>query len=237
LKNEIKLKRTPTAYAADFQGNFFLGFADGTLSKYSNDGELIENYSLPNASSVTLIDAQNNLKPFLFYFDNQEIKILDRFATVPKIYPLAEFGIQIGLMTCPAPDGDIWVVENNPQRLKKISPNRKATLLEIQPILGDSISRMIAYQNLVFIGHEKGIHAFDQFGGEIYLFELSNVKSFQLVGSELIVYTSTEMFRLEAATGAVTKQTSLPMSIEGAFRLKQLHVFIEDRELSFYEEK
>ena len=107
----VDLTQNPSSYTVDYQGNFFLGFEDGKLLKYSPEGEVLENFSLSNYSSITSIDVQNNLKPFLFYFDNQRITILDRFSSVPKNYLLSDLGLEIGMAACPAPDGDFWIIE------------------------------------------------------------------------------------------------------------------------------
>ena len=218
---EPTLKSAPTAYSADFQGNLYIGFNDGGLSKFSPEGDFIENYALFNASSVTLIDVQNNLKPFLFYADNQEIKILDRFATVPKVYPLSEFGIQFGMMACPAPDGDIWVAENNPQRLKKINPNRKSTLLEIQVMLGDSSQKMQAYQNFLFISTPDEVHVFDQFGGKLYSLKVSECNGFQIFENTLMIYNAKSVFEVQPTNGEILDEYSAPPRLNGLVKTRK----------------
>ncbi|WP_420577329.1 hypothetical protein [Ekhidna sp.] len=225
--------KQPTAFSVDYQNNIYMGFSDGGLTKYDSEGELLENFSLSNASSVVLIDVQNNLKPFLFYFDNQQITILDRFSTVPKNYFLADFDVQLGMMACPAPDGNFWVVENNPQRLKKISPLRKSTVLEVQLQLGDSINKMQAYQNLLFISHTNGLHVLDQFGGKIYSVDLLGTTGFQLIGNKVLVFSKMKITRLNF-TGEVETELYKPELSEGTLKVKESFLFIKDRTINFY---
>ncbi len=214
---EIKLRKSPTAYTVDFQGNFYLGFIDGSLIKYDVRSAKQENFSLPNTSSISLIDVQNNLKPFIFYFDIQQIIILDRFSTVPKLYPLSEFNVQIVAMTCPAPDGDFWVVENNPLRLKKINPLRKNALLEVQVSLGDSIQKMQAYQNLLIICDENGIHAFDQFGSFLYKVVQKGLTNFQFDNGYLLAFTKDSYLKIDPFKGQLISDNALPRINQGAF--------------------
>ncbi|NQZ74782.1 MAG: hypothetical protein HRT61_01515 [Ekhidna sp.] len=197
-----QLQKTVAAYSVDNNDNFYLGFTDGSLTKYDEVGNLLENYALPNKSSITLIDVQNTLRPFLFYFDNQQVVILDRFSSVPKIYHLRDLNIQFGMLACPAPDGDLWIIENNPQRLKKINPQRMVLVLELQMNLGDSLTKMQAYQNLLLISNRKQLIALDQFGGELYRISLPGINSFQIRNQELLVTTERELITLDLLSGS-----------------------------------
>ena len=232
---EIKLAKTPTSYSADYQGNFYLGFSDGGLTKFNSQGDLLENFSLSNTSAITLIDVQNNLKPFLFYFDNQQITILDRFSTVPKNYPLSDLGIQLGMMACPAPDGDFWIAENNPQRLKKVNPGRKSLILEVQVKLGDSLQKMQAYQNLLIIAHRNGIHTFDQYGGKLYSIFLDDLLTMQLFQGQLFLYSTKKVLQINPISGKVLIEHSTPSySLDGMLKIGDQYLIIDERTLTFY---
>ena len=148
------------------------------MLKFNAEGVQISNYSLPNQSAITLIEAQNSLKTFLFYFDNQQIITLDRFNTIPKIYDLSDYEVNLGLSACPSPDENFWVIENNPMRIKKIDPLRKTTILEVQTNLGDSIRFMRAYKNLLIVLSEQALHVFDQFGSKSKTAESFGVSPF-----------------------------------------------------------
>lgn len=229
------INQQPVSQAVDFQGNIYLGFADGRLSKYGPDGEFLQNFSLSNNSAISLIDAQNNLKPFLFYFDNQTITILDRFSTIPKIYHLADFGVEFGMMACPAPDGDIWVIENNPQRLNKVNLLRKSTVIEAQISLGNTIRMMQAYQNFLFVGDEKGIHFFDQFGGFVRSIEIEDLLNFHIKDGNLVVFTRKEMLSFSLSKSTVQNKINLPdLPFQAAFKMEEGYLFVENKRLSFF---
>ena len=230
----IKLKASPSTYSSDFQDNFYLGFSDGSLIKFDLNASQKENFSLPNQSAISLIDVQNNLRPFLFYYDIQQITILDRFSSVPKEYPISEFDLDLVIAACPAPDGDFWVMENNPLRLKKINPLRKTTLLEVQISVGDSIKKIQAYQNILIVGDEDGIHAFDQFGSLLYEAACKNLLNFQLINESLILLSKKESIRINLFTGKETLRSNLPERHDGAIYLSDKLLLVKKDSLTLY---
>lgn len=232
----LPLKKNVTAYAVDIKGDFYLGFNDGGLNKYDSNGNFLESFSLSNTSSITLIDVQNNLKPFLFYYDIQQITILDRFSSVPKNYSLSDYSLEIAMMACPAPNGDFWVIENNPQRLKRVDPLRKAMILELQILLGDSIHRMQAYQNILVIGNESGILVFDQFGGLMKKLPLDGSNSFQIANGLLYAFTNSEIHEIDLFKAEVISTIKKPANAGLMFKSKDAFLSIEKRGIIFYKQ-
>ncbi|SNT02504.1 hypothetical protein SAMN05421640_2055 [Ekhidna lutea] len=232
----IAIKQIPTAFAMDSRSNIFLGFADGSLSRHNSTGKLLENFSMPNSSAITLIDVQNSLKPFLFYYDNQQVAILDRFSAIPKIYSISDFEVSFAMMACPAPDGDIWIIENNPQRLKKINPRRKNTVLEVQISIGDSTRQMLAYQNFLIIGDEKGVHFFDQFGGHIQSISLIGLRNFYVEKGDLNVYAQNTLFSVNIGGLTLGEQKKVPNAEAlGILMINDTLISIENKKLTFYQ--
>lgn len=230
----IELGSTPTSSTTDYQGNLFTGFASGRLTKYDPNGKILENFSLSNNSSITLIDVQNNLRPYLFYFDNQQITILDRFSSVPKVYQLSDFNLEIGLMTCPAPDGDFWIVENNPQRLKKVNPLRKVTVLEIQVSIEDSIGRMQAYQNILAISGKKNVFLFDQFGGLLHTLKFDDLTNYQIINDVLYVFTDTEIHKVDPFKGIINSTVQKPANTGIMLKSRDGFLAVNGKYVTYY---
>ncbi|WP_462252176.1 hypothetical protein [Ekhidna sp.] len=231
----IDLAQNPSSYTVDYQGNIFLGFEDGKLLKYSAEGQVLENFSLSNYSSITSIDVQNNLKPFLFYFDNQRITILDRFSSVPKNYLLSDLDLEIGMAACPAPDGDFWIIENNPQRLKKIDPLLQTTVLEVQIQVGDSIKRIQAYQNILIIGSEEGMKILDQFGGVIQDLEINGFIDFQIDKGRLYCISNEEVIEINPYKGTVKKALANPSKNNALLKSNDLFLSLENKRITYYQ--
>lgn len=226
LIKTIKLPGVPTAYSIDIQQNLYFGFEDGTVVKYDSEGNEKLNYSLPNQSAVTLIEAQNALKTFLYYFDTQQIITLDRFNTVPKIYDLHTYDITLALQACPSPDENFWVIENNPTRIKKVDPLRSATVLEVQTNVGDTVRFMRTYKNLLLILTQKDLQIFDLFGSRINEIDRIDAQYFQIVNDQVILASSDQLITLDPFNGTITEEEELPV--------KNTSVFLRTKYYSFY---
>lgn len=226
---------TPISYSVDIQDNIYIGLEDGTMLRFDSKGDQTLSYSLPNQSSITLIEAQNTLKTFLFYADNQQIITLDRFSTVPKIYDLAEYGVSFGLMACPSPDENFWVVENNPMRLKKIDPLRKINILEIQTNLGDSIKFMKSYKNLLLVLGNEEMHILDQFGSTLKRLSL-DASYFQIVDNHLVLISRGQLLTVDPFSGEEVKKEIPPFQeVLNVLKTHQRTFFIKENSILVYE--
>lgn len=209
LQKEIVLQSSPTAYSVDIQENFYVGFEDGSMLKFDSEGKQLSSYSFPNQSGITLIEAQNSLKTFLFYFDTQQIITLDRFNTIPKVYDLSDYDVNLALSACPSPDEHFWVIENNPMRIKKIDPLRKATLLEVQVALGDSIRFMRAYKNLLIILSDKELHTFDLFGSKLHSFENIDASYFQIKDEDIMLLSGNKLLTINPFSSQIENKVEV----------------------------
>lgn len=235
LDKTIELTETPSSYSVDVQGNIYLGYAHGKMTKYNSDGEELLNYSLSNQSKISLIEAINSLKIFLFYQDNQQITILDRFSAVPKNYHLRELGVDFGMMACPSPDNHYWVIENNPQRLKKIDPNTGSLVMEIQVSLGDDIYFMRSLQNLLIVCEGTHLYLFNQFGSLLNTIKLPGTRYAQMAGDHLLVFDGNGFRQIDPLTGKIISTTKSPNpEAWGGMKSKERYLMVSSDALRFY---
>lgn len=234
VDTSIELPSEASAYSVDIQDRIYIGFEDGQMLTYDDTGVEIQHYSFSNLSSIGLIEAQNYLKIFLFFFDIQQIAILDRFSTVPKTYPLRDYGINMGMMACPAPDQTIWVVENNPQRLKKIDPGRQTTLIEVQTTIGDTISFMRTYKNLLLITDGQDLHIYDQFGSLVNRIKDLKINYCQIYEGVLIATDGQNILEIDPFKGTVLSKIQMPIShIDAAIRTSRGLILVEKDQMHF----
>lgn len=225
--SSTKISLPPTAFSVDIQHNFYLGFSDGRVTKYNQLGEELQTFSLSNQAPISLIEAQNSLKLFVFNFDNQKITFLDRFTAQPRTYFLTDYGASLGMMTCPSPEGNAWVAENNPRRLKKIDLLRQFTLLEVQTSLGDSIKFMRTQQNLLLIADENGVHVFDQFGSKEHFLKAKNINYIQAIDNQILFSSFDGITLFDPYSGKISSKYTSPVNdIRVAIKLDQSYLII-----------
>lgn len=233
--SSIQLQQAPTAFSTDIQGNIYLGFRDGTMSKFDPLGQQLQTYSLSNLSSITLLEAQNSLKIFLFYFDNQQITILDRFSSIPKSSPLSELKVNLAMLACPAPDGHFWVIENNPQRLQKIDPIRRTRIMEVQTSFGNELKYMRAYQNLLIISDENGLYIYDQYGTKINMMKGITFSHFQMHSDLLYGLMGNTIYQINPFKGEIESKLVAPVSDAiTALKTKSNFAFVHGQKLTIY---
>ena len=132
-------------------------------------------------------------------------------------------------------DGSFWMVENNPLILKRIDPNRKNVIVEVQPELGTDIRYMKAYQNILLIADEKALFIFDQFG--TLLFKLDGIKttSLSIENDEVLLLSKSEVIKIDPFKGEILSKKETPLEgVSGMIYTGSSYVFIQDKKLFFY---
>lgn len=168
----IKTKDAPTpatAFAVDRRGDFYLASASGTLSKYDSGGNEVVNWSPSRLGRITLIDAWNPLKVFVFYREFQSAVILDRFLRPTAQYDLADASIGFVRLACPSQDNSFWLVDDSYNGLLKYDPLEQQVSSRIPfnasiPVDGNIVF-MREYQNVLFVLLSTGtVLHFDNLG-------------------------------------------------------------------------
>jgi len=162
---------SPTSVSMDRAG--FLYFADqrGVLNKYDPNGHKILDFSPPRPAKITLLEAWQGLRIFLFYQDLQEYSFLNRFLVQqgeftfnPEITGFVE-------LATPSFDNNIWIIDQTDFSLKKYDivqkglQSKTAFDLLLDPDNYD-ILHMKEHQNKLYISDlNSGILVFDNLGG------------------------------------------------------------------------
>ncbi len=170
-----------SSISIDQDGYVFTVNKKGTLTKWDLTGSPLLTFSPSKLGSVTLLEAWQGLRPFLFYRDFQEFVLLDRFLTPSSNYDFSSLGIGYVQLATLGIDNNLWVIDINDFSLKKFDLLFKAiisnTSLEflLKPDLHE-INFMKEYQNLLFINDEiTGIMVFDNLGNYLRSIEASGL--------------------------------------------------------------
>ncbi len=157
-----------TAAFLDSKNMLYTGSIDGSINRLAPDGDELL-YGPNRTARVSLIDASNPLRIFIFYEDLQEYVILDRFLTETARYSLVEFTSYAGLCA-PSQNNQVWLVDLQNFSLRKFDPTGTVNEITIplQQVLDPAdydITFIREYQNLLFLADRKrGVYIFDNLG-------------------------------------------------------------------------
>ncbi|MDX1629135.1 MAG: hypothetical protein R3345_10585 [Fulvivirga sp.] len=176
--------------SADRLNNFYIATKKGILKQYSQDNELKIEFAPQKAGNITLVEAWNPLRIFIFYENFQEYVLLDRFLIPSSRYDMQAITAYAGLATISA-DNNLWLVDLADFGLKKYNNSFGQTIINTSfDLLLDpddyEISFIREYQNLVFIADKKsGILVFDNMGNFLRKIGYTDVDYFNFLDREI----------------------------------------------------
>ncbi|MBL6447164.1 hypothetical protein JMN32_12655 [Fulvivirga sp. 29W222] len=183
------LINAPVSASIDRLNQIYIADKRGNLSQYKNT-HLVQIFSPQQTGNITLIEAWNPLKIFIFYADFQEYLFLDRFLSASQRYQAPELSRFSGMMTL-SNDNNLWIVDYINFGLKKYDINFGDYTINtpFDLILNPDkyeITFIREYQNLVFISDKNsGILVFDNLGNYLKKIQVKGVNHFSFTGDEL----------------------------------------------------
>jgi hypothetical protein len=162
----------PARVSIDRAGNIYVADPSGTLFRYNQKGEKQLDYSPSHPAEITLLEAWQGLRIFLFFRDLQQYALLSRYLNNPQgNYNFRNTGFV--LMATPSYDNNIWLIDQSDFSMKKYGIFEQ-DILSSTPfdLLLDpdhyEISFMKEYQNKLFVADKNsGILLFDNLGNFI----------------------------------------------------------------------
>ncbi len=157
----------------DQKGNIYVVDEKGIIFQYSDELELIKNYSPPKPFPISQLDVWQGLRIFCFYRDIQEFTLLNRFLTSSENFQFnLPFNGFISLATL-SYDNNLWLIDQPSMELIKYNINERRVEFDIplSNIIPVSIFNIVAfreYQNKIYIVDERhGMFIFDNLGNYI----------------------------------------------------------------------
>jgi len=181
---------SPTKVSVDRAGNIYVADRTGTLLLFGPDGKKKLDYSPPHPAGITLLEAWQGLRIFLFFRDMQQYAFLDRFlANQQGNYDFANIGFVE--MAAPSYDNNVWLIDQTDFSMKKYGVFQQATLSATPfDLLLDpehyEISFIKEYQNKVFVGDKNsGILLFDNLGNFIRKYDQPGISEFNFFENKI----------------------------------------------------
>ena len=210
---QIQTEEPVSAAFLDPRIGLFIGDVRGNVYRYNLDGTpsaLI--YSPPKPARVTLLDASNPLRIFLYYEDLQEYVLLDRFLTETARYSLNELSTFAGICA-PSQNNQVWMLDLQMFSLRKIDPLNPSGALTIplEQILDPEdydITHMQEYQNLLFFADlKRGVYIFDNMGNLVQHIDLPGISRFSFYDNKLLMVSGkTQLMRYDLYSGELSQE-------------------------------
>ncbi|KAA9331186.1 hypothetical protein [Adhaeribacter soli] len=160
----------PAAMSLDRMNNIYLTDRKNNLHQYIATGRLVNTYSPARNGHIGNVEAWNGMKVMLFYDDQQQITLLDRFLnniSTIRLRDYTEGSIKVATTTA---DDRLWLFNETEFSLLKFDPRSSEVVSTTQ--LGLTLNRKQSdvrfireYQNMVYlVDKTTGIYVFDNLG-------------------------------------------------------------------------
>ena len=180
---KVRIKE-PVQVSADRYGNIFIADKNGTISKYKNNGDSITAYSPAIRANITLLESWATLETAVFYQENQELVIFDRFLTFKQSIKIDDNMAGFARLATLSADGNIWIFDEVDFSLKKYHLRNKTTILHTYcDLLFQKKEYNLLFikelNNLVYlVDKNNGVFLFDNFGNykkNIYIADAKSI--------------------------------------------------------------
>ncbi|MFZ9661166.1 MAG: hypothetical protein ACO29O_04745 [Chitinophagaceae bacterium] len=156
--------------SADNLGNIYVLTLDSQLKKFNSKGDSMGVFNdVRRYGLITSINTNNPLRTILYFGNYRTVLILDRFLNVVNSIDLKKSKLFQVEVVCPSYDNNIWVFDEQENKLKKVSEEGKslAETADLRIALDEAIMpNWITDRNgLVYMyDKSKGLFIFDYYG-------------------------------------------------------------------------
>ena len=165
----------------------------GTLTKYTQDLEILYKYADNTLGSIQHVDVNNPLKALVFHRDYGIISYLDNTLALIRKSNLQDWGFNDISTIASSNDGNIWLYDPAKNQVLKI--NDAGTIKLSTNNLNDyrledlNPTKIVERDNKLFVYDEQyGIIIFDNLGQYLKVLPLKNIQNFQTDGRNIYVY-------------------------------------------------
>ncbi len=200
LLSSFDLKEEPTAASIDRKGQLYFGYHNGDVERFSSSGEDKLTFSANKRFTISILEAWNSLKTFVYSAPFQEYIFLDRFFNPSVTYQVEpdQFNTFDGIATIEN-DNILWAFNVETQKLRKVDLFNNEVVFDNQLNLTLNIDELDpefirVYQNLVFISEaDHGIAIFDNLGSFLDFIPIKGISFFSFYNDEILLYDGSSL--------------------------------------------
>lgn len=159
-----------TFVSADNLGNIYVLTVENQLKKFNSKGDSMGVFNdVRRYGLITSINTSNPLRTILYFGNYRTVVVLDRFLNVVNMIDLKKSKLFQVEVVCPSYDNNIWVFDEQENKLKKISEEGKllSETTDLRIALDEAvIPNWISDKGGVVYMYDlnKGLFVFDNYG-------------------------------------------------------------------------
>ena len=241
----FKFQRTITypiaAFTVNNLGELYIINTNNQLKKLNDRGDSVGVFNqVTKYGKLSYVDAQNPWKTILFYENFSTIVLLDKYLNVLTNINLRKQNI-FGVRTIAASyDNNIWVFDEQENKLKKIDDAGKVLMETVDfRLLFDSVPspvRILDSDGFVYLyDPKKGVYIFDYYGSFKNKLPFLNWKDITVIEKNLYGFDETNLYSYGIGSlnlkqypllPAFKNYTSLKVAANKIFLLKDHHLTV-----------
>ncbi len=220
------------SFTTDEMGNVFIAKSDGSISKFSRDGDSLANYRIIKNGYIQYLDASNPLELLILQPQYNRLTLLDRMMSLKAELDLGKLNLYQLSACCPSADGQYWLYDNINQCLLKIDKQLNKVLKSNDLRIEQGLSLNPTHveergERVVLTDPEQGVFIFDRYGSLLQVLSIYEIAQFQLLENWLVYFEKgqLEVYDFETKTNNTFALPNISENILNA-RLARERIYI-----------
>jgi hypothetical protein len=196
-----KIEYPISSFSVDNLGELYIINTDNQLKKYNANGDSIGVFNqVTKYGKLSYVEAQNPWKTILFYQNFSTIVLLDKYLNVLGNINLRNKNIFGVKAVTNSYDNNIWLFDEQDNKLKKIDDNGNVLLETVDfRLLFDAPptpQQIVDREGFVYLyDAEKGIYLFDYYGSFKSKIAFLNWTNFAVIGKNIYGFDSINLYK------------------------------------------
>jgi hypothetical protein len=196
-----KINSPVSSFAVDNIGGLYIITPENQLKKYNEKGDSIGVFNqVTQYGKLTYVEVQNPWKAILYYQNFSTIVLLDKYLNVSTAINLRKQNIFRVKAVTSSYDNNIWLFDEQDNKLKKIDDNGKVLSETVDfRLLFDSVpdpEKIIDRDGLVYLyDDKKGIYLFDYYGSFKTKLSFLHWDNIEVIGKTIYGFDNENLYK------------------------------------------
>lgn len=220
-----KIEYPVASFTVDNLGELYLINTDNQLKKINEKGDSVGVFNqVTKYGKLSYVEAQNPWKALLFYQNFSTIVLLDKYLNVLGSINLRDRNIFRVKAITTSYDNNIWLFDEQDNKLKKIDDNGKLLSETVDfRLLFDSVptpQKIIDRDGLVYLyDPQKGIYLFDYYGSFKSKLSFLHWTDFAVIGKNIYGFDKKNLYKYTSPFPDINKY-KLPVALQNNNSIK-----------------